>query len=58
MGWYVRAPLPQDHPDEVPQTTPPEVQRALELLLALAETLEELDLDDIEPAFISLEWPP
>jgi hypothetical protein len=33
------------------------VQAALGALLALAESLDELKLDDVEPAFISLEWP-
>jgi hypothetical protein len=57
LGWYVRAPLPQDQPDQDPQPSRPDVQRALEALLSLAETLEALELDDVEPAFTSLEWP-
>ena len=34
-----------------------EVRAALATLLTLAETLDEIDLDDVEPAFSSLEWP-
>jgi Asp-tRNA(Asn)/Glu-tRNA(Gln) amidotransferase C subunit len=39
------------------EAIPPEVQQALEALLALAETLDELDLDNVEPLFTSFEWP-
>jgi hypothetical protein len=33
------------------------VRSALDALLELAESLNGLDLEDVEPAFISLEWP-
>jgi Asp-tRNA(Asn)/Glu-tRNA(Gln) amidotransferase C subunit len=33
------------------------VRSALDALLELAESLNQLDLEDVEPAFTSLEWP-
>jgi hypothetical protein len=66
--WYVRAPpntsirmAEQDHtpsePAAVPGSDDPpaEVAKALATLMALAATLDELELDGVEPMFIPRE---
>lgn len=64
VDWYVRAPpthpslMPEPdparpEPSEVPSDDPPaEVADAFATLMALAATLDELDLDGVEPVFV------
>jgi Asp-tRNA(Asn)/Glu-tRNA(Gln) amidotransferase C subunit len=48
--------LPPDASEQGLEPIPENVQSALEALLTLAESLRELDLDDVEPAFGPVEW--